>query len=136
MTEKTELTDQQIFSRLAKWVVQRRMTAPAIIFLETHRPLSFVGSQAMIAASPFVSFFEPFLKSLMGPGFEHASYKRFAVLMENRENLELLIIAIERENQRAKDAEKQEKLRRKQLKKEARRKRRELRKAPKTGQDS
>ena len=87
------------------------------------------------AASPFVSFFEPFLKSLVGPGFEHGSYQRFAEMMENRDNVELLIIEIERENQRAKDAERQEKFRRKQLKKEARAKRRELKRARKTGRD-
>lgn len=133
MGEKTELSDFEIISRLAKWVVGKRMTAPAIIFLESHRPLTLVGSTAMIAASPFVQFFEPFLKSLMGPGFEHASYQRFAEMMEDRENLDLLIIEIERENQRARDAEKQEKLRRKQLKKEARALRRELKRARKAG---
>ena len=136
MSEPIELTDQEILARLAKWVVERRMTAPAIIFLETHRPLSFVGSQAMIAASPFVSFFEPFLKTLMGRGFEHASYQRFAEMMEDRDNLELLIIEIERQNQSKREAEKQEKLRLKRLKKEARQKRRELRKARKAGPDS
>ena len=136
MSEKLELTDQEILSRLAKWVVERRMSAPAVILLESHRPLSFVGSQAMIAASPFVSFFEPFLKSLMGPGFDHAVYKRFAEMLEDRDNLELLIIEIERENQRMRETEKQEKLRKKQLAKEAREKRRELKRARKTGRES
>ena len=135
MSEKTELSDQEIISRLAKWVVSKRMTAPAIIFMESHRPLTFVGSTAMVAASPFVAFFEPFLKSMMGPGFEHASYKRFAEMMEDRENLDLLVIEIERESQRTREAEKQEKLRRKQVKKEARATRRALKKARKAGQD-
>lgn len=131
MTEKPELSDQEILTRLANWVVKRRLTAPAIIFLESHRPLSFVGSQAMIAASPIVSFFEPIVKGMAGPGFEHASYKRFAELMENRDNLELLIIEIERANQRQQAIEKEEKKKRKALKKEAKRKRRELKRARK-----
>ena len=135
MTEKSELTDRELFSRLAKWVVDRRLTAPAIVFLESHRPLSFVGSQAMIAASPIVSFFEPFLKGLFGPGYEQASFRRFAELLEDRDNLELLIIEIERENQRQRETEKQEKLRRKALKQEARAKRRELRRARRSGQE-
>ena len=135
MSEKTELTDQEIIERLAKWIAVRRMTVPAILFIESHRPLSFVGSQAMIAASPFVAFFEPFLKGLAGPGFEHSIYKRFAALLEDRDNLELLVIEIERCNQRQKDAEKQEKIRRKQLKKEARARRRELKRARRNGRD-
>ena len=47
MTEKSEITDQELLERLAGWIVERRMTAPAIIFLESHRPMSFVGSQFM-----------------------------------------------------------------------------------------
>jgi hypothetical protein len=135
MTEKAELTDQEIIARLAKWVAERRMTVPAILFIESHRPLSFVGSQAMIAASPFVAFFEPFLKGLVGPGFEHSIYRRFSELLEDRDNLELLVIEIERENQKMKEAERAEKARRKQLKKEAKARRRELKKARKGGQD-
>ena len=128
MSEKVDLTDEEILSRLANWVVE----LPAILFLESHRPLSFVGSQALIFASPIVSFFEPFLRSLFGPGYDQKSYQRFAELMEDRSNLELLIIEIERANQRQKDTEKEEKRRRKELKKEARARRRELRRARKS----
>jgi hypothetical protein len=127
MTSKAELTDQEILDRLASWVVAKRMTAPAILFLESHRPLSFVGSQAMIAASPIVHIFEPFLKGLMGPGFEHAAYKRFAVMMEDRESVERLVIAIERQSQVASEKEREEKAHRKALKREAKEKRKALR---------
>ncbi len=127
MTSKTELTDQEILDHLASWVVSKRMTAPAILFLESHRPLSFVGSQAMIAASPFVHFFEPFLQSLMGPGYEHQVYKRFAGIMENRDSVERLIVSIERLSQVAREKEREEKARRKALKREAKEKRKALR---------
>ena len=33
------------------------MEAPAVMFLEMHRPLSFVGSQALIVGSPFLGPF-------------------------------------------------------------------------------
>jgi hypothetical protein len=133
MTSKAELTDQEILDRLASWVVAKRMTAPAILFLESHRPLSFVGSQAMVAASPIVHFFEPFLQSLMGPGYEHRAYKRFAEMMEDRDSIERLIIAIERRNQEQKTLEREEKARQKALKREAKEKRKVLRKARRNG---
>jgi hypothetical protein len=131
MTSKAEITDQEILDRLASWVVTKRMTAPAIIFLESHRPLSFVGSQAMIMATPIVHFFEPFLQSLMGPGFGIKAYERFATMMEDRETVERLLIAIERQNQAAKDVEREEKAKHKALKLEAKEKRKALRRARK-----
>jgi hypothetical protein len=127
MSEKADLTDREILSRIATWVVERRMAAPAIIFLESHRPLSVVGSQAMIAASPIVSFFEPFLRMIGGPRFDHATFERFACLMEDRDNVELLIIEIERKNQEQRERTREEKRRRKELRREARRRRKELR---------
>lgn len=126
MTDNPERTDEELLERLAGWVVERRMTAPAIIFLESHRPLSFVGSQVMIAASPLVSFFGPFFKASVG--FDGEDFQRFAELMENRDNLERLIIEIERANQAASDREQEEKRRLKALKKEAKERRRALRK--------
>jgi hypothetical protein len=76
--------DQALFDKLAAWLVARRLETPAILFLETVRPLSFVGSQAMI-------FFEPFARAL----FAVKDYDRIARLMERRSNLELLVRTIE-----------------------------------------
>jgi hypothetical protein len=115
MTDKAELTDQEILDRLAAWVVERRMTAPAILFLESHRPLSFVGSQAMIAASPVVHVFESFFQAFGGGGWKHTTYQRFAELMEDRDNVERLIVAIERRSQERAAALREEKARAKAL---------------------
>jgi len=60
------------------------MTVPAIFFLESMKPLSFVGSQAM-------HFFEPMVHAF----FPVRDYERFALLMERRENLEALLVKIE-----------------------------------------
>ena len=128
MTEKVEPTDEELLERIAEWIVRRRLVAPAIIFLESHRPLSFVGSQAMIAAAPIVSFFEPLIQALTGPGFGTNAYQRFAEMMEDRDNVELLIIEIERKNQDDRARMKEEKRRLKELKKEARARRKALRK--------
>lgn len=63
------------------------MAVPAIFFLESMKPLSFLGSQAMV-------FFEPFVRAL----FSVPEYDRFASLMERRENLEALLVKIEQQD--------------------------------------
>lgn len=125
--------DLALLTRLAEWVVERRMAVPAILFLESHRPLSFVGSQALLVASPAVDFFEPFIRGLVGRGFTYADFRRFAELMEERDNLETLVVEIERANQRAKEREKAEKERKRALKREVREQRKALRKARREG---
>jgi hypothetical protein len=42
-----------LLERLARRVVERRMEAPAIAFLEMVRPLNLIGSQVAWAAVPF-----------------------------------------------------------------------------------
>ncbi|HXF58246.1 MAG TPA: hypothetical protein VN539_00305 [Candidatus Saccharimonadales bacterium] len=75
--------------------MRHRMTVPAIFFLESMKPLSFVGSQAM-------HFFEPFVHAF----FPVRDYERFALLMERRENLELLLVKIEGKDDAARLEEK------------------------------
>ena len=57
--------------------VRYRMTVPAILFLESVKPLSFVGSQALY-------FFEPMVRAL----FAVPEYERFAAMMERRADKE------------------------------------------------
>lgn len=49
--------EQVVLEKVAKKVVEKSMTVPAIVFLESVKPLNFVGSQAMV-------FFEPIVQSL------------------------------------------------------------------------
>jgi len=74
-----------MISRLADWTVRRGMTTPAILFLESVKPLSYVGSQVVV-------FFAPALEILFGP----VSVSAFISLMEDRKNVELLLREIER----------------------------------------
>lgn len=78
--------------------MRHRMTVPAIFFLESMKPLSFVGSQAM-------HFFEPFVNAF----FTVRDYERFAVLMERRENLEALLVKIEVRDDEARQEAKDQK---------------------------
>jgi hypothetical protein len=72
------------------------MTVPAIFFLESMKPLSFVGSQAM-------HFFEPMVHAF----FPVRDYERFAILMEQRENLEVLLVKIEARDDAARHEERE-----------------------------
>lgn len=125
MTDELEPADRDLVERIASWLAPRKLAAPAILFLESSRPLSFVGSQAMVGAAPVVHAIEPLLR-LLGPEFTAADFDRLAGLFERRDGLELLIIEIERRAQAQRAAEKEEKRRRK----EARRAAKALRKAP------
>lgn len=71
---------------MADQVVRRGMAAPAILFLESSKPLTFVGSQMMHVASPVVNAI--FAGS---PQFD-----RIAHMLEDRDNVERLLQLIER----------------------------------------
>jgi len=76
--------DKKLMDKMAGVIVSRRLTAIAIFFLESSRPLSFVGSQ-------FLIFMQPFIQSI----FNVQDYDRITKLMEDRNNVELFIQTIE-----------------------------------------
>jgi hypothetical protein len=76
--------DEALIEVVAARVVKMGMATPAVFFLESVKPLSFLGSQALI-------FFEPIVRAL----FHLAQYERFARLMENRESVDRLLERIE-----------------------------------------
>jgi hypothetical protein len=53
---EAELTDDErsMLDELAKGLARRRLTAAALFFLESHRPLQFVASQVMVFFQPIV----------------------------------------------------------------------------------
>jgi hypothetical protein len=73
--------------KIAKEIVQRQLAVPAIIFLETIKPLSFLGNQLLIFANPIVSLV-----------VRTGNYYKFVRMIEDRENVEKLTVAIEEEN--------------------------------------
>jgi len=79
----------ELFEKIAKKIVEREMTVPAIMLLEMVKPLSFLGSQALVFLNPIVSL-------VVSSG----DYYRFVRLMEERDNIEKLAVAIEEENAR------------------------------------
>ncbi|HXJ68217.1 MAG TPA: hypothetical protein VNM39_04875 [Verrucomicrobiae bacterium] len=77
--------DRALLERLARRVVELRLETPALLTLETARPLSVLAGQAML-------FFEPFAQAL----FRLPDYRRIAALVERREAMEALAAMIER----------------------------------------
>jgi len=84
--------ERRLVDRLAEFVVERRLTTPALMLLESGRPFNFVGSQLLVFLSPFVTMI-----------FVAQEYDRFVRMLENRQSVDLLIESIERrENDRRK----------------------------------
>ena len=111
--------ERKMLEAVAAWVVRRRMAVPAILFLETVKPLSYVGSQVAV-------FLTPALEILFDP----VKIATFVTLLENRKSLELLLREIEeRDNEHQKElkALKAEWKEEKRKKKEERRKLKEER---------
>lgn len=76
--------EDRILEKVATRVVRWKMSVPAIIFLESVKPLNYIGSQTMV-------FFEPIVQSV----FNFKEYDIFRRAMERRENVERLLQKIE-----------------------------------------
>ena len=84
----TELPSERaeyLIDKLAQWVTNHRLETPAIMFLESVKPLSFIGSQM------WLMYGVPMLGIVVD---EHQT-SEFGLLFENRENVEALIKRIE-----------------------------------------
>ncbi len=79
-----ESEQRALLEKVATWIVRRGLTTPAILFLETGKPLNFLGSQLLIGFSPFIQAI-----------FKGDEYQKFALILEKDANVELLIELIE-----------------------------------------
>jgi hypothetical protein len=86
--------DEALLTAVATRVVRMGMATPAVFFLESVKPLSFIGSQVLV-------FFEPFVRAF----FNLVQYEQFARLMEDREALERLLERIEALDEEARERE-------------------------------
>ena len=76
--------DRALLERVAARVAELHLEVPALLTVETVRPLCRVAGQALI-------FFEPFVQPLLRLG----DYRRFTALVERADALEALAAAIE-----------------------------------------
>jgi len=83
--EVSEERKKFLINKIAQKVIDYRLSPVAIIFLESSKPLSFLGNQFMI-------FMQPFYRAL----FSFREYEEIAAMLEDRKNVEALICEIER----------------------------------------
>jgi hypothetical protein len=74
----------ELLDKVAEKIAQYGLITPAILFLEGHRPFSFIASQG-------VHFFAPFGDTFMGAPY----MSELAFLMQDRENITLLVERLE-----------------------------------------
>lgn len=96
--EISEERKTEIIEKLAKGIVKRRLTAPAIMFLESIKPINYIGSQLLI-------FLEPVVLAI----FPISQYREVAIILEERDSIEHIIKAIEKFDDESIAAQKAEK---------------------------
>lgn len=83
----TPLSDErknQMLNAIARKIVNRRLETPAVLFLDMHKPLSFIASQSLLVAMPLVGLF-----------VEPQDIADFSKILQDRENIDLLVSRIE-----------------------------------------
>jgi acyl-CoA reductase-like NAD-dependent aldehyde dehydrogenase len=90
--ELTEEETESLLDKAAEEISRRKMEVPAILFLEMHKPLAYVGSQA-------AAFFAPFLIPILG--FDRVN--NYSRLMAKRDNVEKLIQRLEANRDRPRE---------------------------------
>jgi len=80
----SESDRESLLNKVAKYIQKKKWEMPAVLFIESHRPLSNIGAHGLIALSPFLV---PFL------GFDNV--RNFTRLMQDPENVERLLQKIE-----------------------------------------
>lgn len=76
--------EKEFLDKIAKFVIEKNMDMPAIMFLESMRPISFISQQAMV-------FFEPFVQFI----YQGNKYELLKNALEEREGIEYLVNKIE-----------------------------------------
>lgn len=76
--------EEELTERIAQRVVGMGMGMISIVFLESLKPLSFIGSSILVFTRPIASVF-----------FDTGTYDRFVALVEDRRNIDILVDRIE-----------------------------------------
>lgn len=91
--EEISERERKKFEIVAKEVVERQMTAPALMLLESVKPVSFLLSQLFLFFEPFVAFI-----------FSYQDVLDLRRALEKREGPELLMTMIEDYDRKYKEA--------------------------------
>lgn len=80
--DETEALD--MIERVARFIVSRHLAPAGILFVESLRPLHGIGSQFLFFVLPFAEII-----------FDSAKYQRFALMIQNEDNLKKLVARID-----------------------------------------
>ncbi len=75
-----------MLEKIAHRLVQRRMEAPALMFMESVGPLNFLGSQVMHGLRPFLELV-----------CDTTEMERLALILERRDSVEHLITLLQQQ---------------------------------------
>jgi len=74
----------ELIDKISNFIAKKRMAAPAIMTIESLRPLARIGSQLMHFLAPFAEII-----------FNAKEYQEFAALLENEEYVRLMVKRID-----------------------------------------
>jgi hypothetical protein len=77
--------EQEMIDKIASTIVERRLSVPAVLFMEVLKPLNFFGAQTL-------NFFGPLIESFLKKGNR---YYDFTAFLEKRENIEAILRRVE-----------------------------------------
>ena len=81
------MSNKIIINEFAEKIVKRGLSVPAIFLLESTKYISFIAGQLLIFLGPILTFF-----------VSNKNYNQFIELIEKKENIELLMVQIEKIN--------------------------------------
>ena len=81
------MNDKELIIEFVEKIVQRGLSVPAIFLLESTKYISFIAGQTLIFFGPILTIF-----------IKDKKYYDFIDLIEKKENIEMLIDQIEKNN--------------------------------------
>jgi len=75
---------QEIMDKIAKFLARRRLGSASIMFIESLRPLHFIGSQLLYMLSPFAELI-----------FEPNEYQKLACALKDEKNVAYILDQID-----------------------------------------
>ncbi len=76
----SNINHSELIKEVATKIVRRRMTVPAILFIESLKPINRLAGQAILIVSPFLAIFVSYEK-----------IEQFCDMLQDRENVEKLL---------------------------------------------
>ena len=80
IVEISDAEAAEMIERVARFIAERHFAAAGIMLIESLRPLHSIGSQALFFVLPFAEIL-----------FDSQKYQRFALMIQNEENLKKLV---------------------------------------------